>query len=98
MQIGGLGALGLTLPQVLRAAEVSGVTQADSRANRILLLFLHGAASQFETWDPQPLAPSDIHCKWGAISTSVPGAQIGDLLPRVAKYVDRMAIVRSMTH
>ena len=98
MHIGGLGALGLSLPQVLRAAEESSSGYVAPRAKRILLLYLQGAASQFETWDPKPLATSQVRGKWGAISTSVPGTQICELLPRVAKYVDRMAIVRSMTH
>jgi hypothetical protein len=97
MHIGGLGALGLSLPQMLRA-QASATTQVAPRAKKILLLYLQGAASQFETWDPKPNAPAEIRGKWGAIPTSVPGTHICELLPRVAKYVDRMALVRSMTH
>jgi hypothetical protein len=67
-------------------------------AKRVLLVYLQGAASQFETWDPKPQAPEEIRGQWGAINTSVPGIVIGDHLPKLARLVDRLAIVRSMTH
>jgi hypothetical protein len=97
MRIGGLGALGLSLPEVLRAQD-SASGFAPSRAKKILLLYLQGAASQFETWDPKPEAPAEVRGQWGAIQTSVPGVHICELLPRVAKHIDKMALVRSMTH
>jgi hypothetical protein len=65
------------------------------RAKRILLLYLQGAASQFETWDPKPNAVEEIRGKWGAIATSVPGVFIGEKLPKLARITDRLAIVRS---
>ncbi len=98
MHIGGLGALGLSLPQVLKASEEASISQSPPRAKQILLLYLQGAASQFETWDPKPEAPAEVRGKWGTIPTAVPGVHICELLPRVSKYVDRMALVRSMTH
>lgn len=102
MRIGALGAIPLSLPQwysleELRAASGLGPKPLE-RAKRILLLYLQGAASQFETWDPKPNAVEDIRGKWGAIPTSVPGIFIGEKLPKLARVMDRMAIVRSMTH
>ncbi len=104
MRVGALGAAALSLPELLFlesavASEVPNATSsAFGKAKRIMLLYLQGAASQFETWDPKPDAPEEIRGKWGAISTSVPGVAICDQLPKMAQLVDRLAIVRSMTH
>lgn len=104
MRIGALGAAGLALPELLfiesaTAAAGNGVpSSVFGKARRIMLLYLQGAASQLETWDPKPHAPAEIRGQWGAISTSVPGVAICDQLPKLSRLADRMAIVRSMTH
>jgi hypothetical protein len=99
MRIGGLAGLGLSLPQALRSASASDADHPLApRAKRILLLYLQGAASQFETWDPKPQAPQEIRGKWGAIPTSLPGVQIAELLPKLSQHVHKLAIVRSMSH
>ncbi len=81
----------------LRAGEV-GQAATFGRAKKVLLIYLQGAASQLETWDPKPDAPEGIRGQWGAVSTAVPGVAICEKLPRLAALTDRMAIVRSMTH
>ena len=105
MSIGGLGAVSLSLADVLRhdalakdQPEDPTFDQLFGRAKRILLVYLQGAASQFETWDPKPEAPAGIRGQWDAIQTSVPGISICDQLPKLAALADRLAIVRSMTH
>ena len=64
MSIGGLGAVSLSLPDVLRqesmAADDRPVGSTFGRAKRVLLIYLQGAASQFETWDPKPDAPKGV--------------------------------------
>jgi hypothetical protein len=74
------------------------VAASFGRAKNILLIYQQGAASQLETWDPKPQATEGIRGKWGAISTAVPGVAICEMLPRLSRITDRMAIVRSMTH
>ena len=64
----------------------------------MLLVYLQGAAAQYETWDPKPDAPAGIRGQWSATQTSVPGTLICDQLPKLAALTDRLAIVRSMTH
>lgn len=102
MSIGALGAASLTLPELLfhesQAANGRSAGPAFGRAKQILLVYLQGAASQFETWDPKANAPAGVRGKWGAAQTSVPGISICDQLPKLAALTDRMAIVRSMTH
>ncbi|HET6425857.1 MAG TPA: DUF1501 domain-containing protein [Planctomycetaceae bacterium] len=95
------GSLGLSLP--LLESESSSANDVSPQATfgaakRVLLLYLQGAASQFETWDPKPDAPEEIRGKWGAIHTAVPGVSICEQLPKLSRLADRLAIVRSMTH
>lgn len=61
---------------------------------QLLLLFLSGGASQFETWDPKPGAKTGGPFR--AISTSVPGVQLGELLPHTAKIMHRLTVLRSV--
>lgn len=92
-----LGLPWLTMPTPAQAATAA-LQSSFGRAKRVLLLYLQGAASQFETWDPKPDAPEGIRGQWKAISTAVPGTAICEQLPRLARCTDRMALVRSMTH
>ena len=81
------------------AASASANTKASfGRAKRIILLYLYGAAAQHETFDPKPEAPAKIRGIFKPIDTAVPGLQICEHLPNVARIADRVAIVRSMTH
>lgn len=61
---------------------------------QLLLLFMSGGKSQFETWDPKPGAKTGGPFR--AISTSIPGVQIGELLPYCAKIMHRLTVVRSV--
>ena len=101
LQAGGLGLLGLGSSlgglSAAAAADATG-DKSFGRAKRCILLYLYGAASQIETFDPKPDAPVEVRGELGAISTSVPGVQIGELLPQTARIIDRATIVRSMTH
>ncbi|MBC8350479.1 MAG: DUF1501 domain-containing protein [Planctomycetes bacterium] len=101
MRVGGLATFGLSLPDLLRLRSLQAASRSGGtfgRAKRVLLLYLQGAASQLETWDPKPDAPAEVRGKWGAASTSVPGIQICDQLPKLASLADRMTIIRSMSH
>jgi hypothetical protein len=92
LQLGGLGLFGLTLPALLRAAP------AASKRKSVLLFLLHGGPSQLDIWDMKPAAPDEIRGEFKPIATSVPGMQITEHLPRLARLAHRFTIVRSMTH
>lgn len=101
LHIGGLGALGLSLADALRLqAETPKSSRAPSfgRAKSCILLFPFGSPPQHETFDPKPEAPREIQGELTATATNVPGISICERLPQVARVVDRMTIVRSMTH
>lgn len=68
--------------------------QAKKTARRCILLWLCGAPSQFETWDPKPGRPTGGPFR--SIPTRLPGVHFGELMPRCASIADRLAIVRSM--
>lgn len=64
------------------------------QGKQVFILYLGGGASQLETWDPKPGRPTGG--PYGAIPTSAPGVQIGELLPKLARRMHHMAIVRSV--
>src|SRR5947209_2501 len=89
IRIGGLSFGGLTLANLL-AAEKERTERA------CIVLFQNGGASQLDTYDPKPEAPSDIKGSFGSVPTSVPGVHFSALLPRSAKILHRFAVIRSM--
>lgn len=101
LRIGGLGCLGLTLPQILRmnapGATPASRTASFGKAKSCILLFLSGGPPQHETFDPKPDAPVEIRGDFKSIRTAVPGVHVSETLPRTARIMDRLAVIRSMT-
>jgi len=92
LQAGGIGALGLALPELLRGE--------DKRASAKSCIFIHqyGGLSQLDSWDMKPEAPQEIRGPYRPIKTATPGFQICELMPRLAKLSEQYAVIRSMTH
>src|SRR5262245_34170827 len=95
LQIGGLAGLGLADLLRLRAETPKGTY---GRAKSLIVLYLHGGHAQQETWDPKPDGPLPERGEFGAIATSVPGVQVSEMLPRSAKLMHRLAVIRSLSH
>jgi hypothetical protein len=95
LRIGGLGFIGLSLPNLLRGESTSEVK---SVAKSCVLFLLHGGPSQLDIWDMKPLAPAEVRGEFNTIATRVPGIRITEHLPRLASLSNRFTIVRSMTH
>ena len=93
LRAGGLGALGLSLPQLLAA----GATGRPTKAKRCIVLFLLGGPPQHSTWDPKPDAPAEIRGEFGPIDTVVPGLRIGSIFPKLAKQADKLCLLRAMS-
>lgn len=83
LSAGSLGFLGLNLADLLRA-------KPNGKAQSCILLWLEGGPSQMDTFDPKPTS------SFQPISTNVPGIQISELLPQLARRMDRLSLVRSM--
>ncbi len=94
LRLGGLGALGLSLPRLLQAGEAGGPRQARS----CVLFLLHGGPSQLDIWDMKPDAPAEVRGEFRPAATSAPGVRITELLPLTAQQAHRFTVVRSMTH
>lgn len=109
LRVGGLSALGISLPHLLRAAETPAVTTGPApklagelgstfgKAKNLIFLWLQGGPPQHETLDPKPDAPVEIRGPFKPISTNVPGIQFCELLPRTSCYADKLAVVRSLS-
>jgi hypothetical protein len=93
-----LGSLaGLSLAEVLRLQEAAGAAAKKNDVNCIFI-FILGGMPQHDMWDPKPGAPAEIRGDFKPIRTAVTGIQLTDLLPRVARVADKLAILRSLTH
>ena len=95
LHAGALSALGLTLPGFL-ACKAAGAVK-DNDVNGIML-FLVGGPSQIDTWDPKPNAPDEIRGPFKVINTNVPGMQISEIFPKMAKHADKYSLIRSCYH
>lgn len=93
MQIGALGLGGLALPEILRGESGSGRT---GQARGIIMVLLPGGPSHLDMYDLKPDAPTEIRGEFQPISTSVPGIEICELLPRLAVNADKLTFLRSL--
>lgn len=69
-----------------------------ARAKSVIEIWVWGGPSQIETFDPKPNAPRDYNGGFKAIPTNVPGIQISEFFPLLAKHADKYSIIRTMTH
>ena len=97
LQIGALGAIGLSLPQ-LAAAKEAGRVRAGCENRSAIMIFNLGAPSQQDCFDPKPQAPAEIRGPFKAISTAADGMQLTEILPRHAQVADRFSLVRTCHH
>ncbi len=95
---GGLGLLGLSLPKLLRAEADAASKLLVPKADAAIFLFLNGGPSHLDMWDMKPHAPDGIRGEFQPIATSLPGYQISEHLPRLAKQMHRATVIRSMHH
>jgi hypothetical protein len=100
MRIGGLSLLGLTMSDLARLRAAPALTPAAGkrRHNACVFLFLFGGPSQIDLWDMKPAAPEGIRGEFRPAATCVPGIQICEHLPRLARAMDKVCLLRSMTH
>src|SRR6266446_1851246 len=98
LQVGGLGMLGLSLPEFLSIRSVAAPWATSRREKSCILIVQYGGASHIDSWDPKPGAPREIRGPYRPIATRVPGLQMSELQPRLAQLADRYCLIRSLTH
>ena len=97
VQAGALGIGGLTLADFSRI-KADGAVRSSASDSSVILFWLSGGPGHMETWDTKPRAPVEYRGPFGAIETSVPGIQFGELMPEQARRADKLAVVRTVNH
>jgi hypothetical protein len=98
LQIGTIGALNLSLPQVLAANDRLAQSGLSPKADACILVFLNGGPSHLDTWDMKPDLPQEMRSEFKPIATDVPGLQVCEHLPKLARRLSKVAQVRSVYH
>ena len=100
---------GLSRRDLLRAGSLAALTALSSRtaparttrsapAKSIILIDLFGGPSHIDTFDPKPDAPAEIRGEFSTIPSVIPGVRVAEHLPRLARRLDRLALIRTVSH
>ncbi|MSR66398.1 MAG: DUF1501 domain-containing protein [Pedosphaera sp.] len=102
LRVGGLNLLGLGLPQLFAGRATAALAERNKstfgRAKACILLFMWGGPAHQDTWDLKPDAPREFRGEFMPIPTAVPGLQICEHFPLLARRTGDLTLVRSMTH
>src|SRR5947209_5414204 len=90
--------MSFTLPDLLAARARAAEQGRPTRDVSLIFLFLHGGLSTIDTLDLKPDAPAEFRGEFRPIDTNVPGVRIGEHLPRLARQMDKIALIRSFRH
>lgn len=93
LRLGGLALGGLSLPGLLQAEAQAGIGHSHKS---VIMVFLPGGPPHTDMVDMKPDAPAEIRGEFRPIKTNVPGIEISELMPRLARIMDKVAIVRSI--
>ncbi len=96
LQVGSLGAAGVTLADLERARAEAPAGKDDRKS--VIMIFNLGAPSQFETFDPKPDAPAEIRGPFKPIPIAGGGFNISELFPGHARHGEKFSVVRSCFH
>ncbi len=91
------GAAAATICSAYARPALSAPTR-NGKAKSVILIFNCGAPSHIDLWDPKPHAGTDVRGEFRTVATNVPGVHITELLPRMAKRMDKVALIRSVHH
>lgn len=91
LRVGSLAFGGLALPDLLRADAAT-----ERRPKSVIMVYLAGGMSHHDTFDMKLAAPAEIRGDFKSIKTTVPGLEIGEMLPRMSQSMHRVALIRSL--
>jgi uncharacterized protein (DUF1501 family) len=94
----GVFGLGLSLPELLARRAAASERGGSPRDVSLIFLFLRGGLSTIDTLDLKPDAPAEFRGDFKPIPTNVPGIQIGEHLPKLARQADKFSLLRSFRH
>src|SRR5436309_3189516 len=95
LRVGGLAALGLSLPAALRLRQAAAANPAARRTPpSCILIWLEGGPSHIDTFDPKPDAPAEVRGEFGTVATALPGVRFSEHLPHLAKLTHKFSLIR----
>ncbi|HEX8204186.1 MAG TPA: DUF1501 domain-containing protein [Isosphaeraceae bacterium] len=95
LRLGGLALGGLALPDLLRLEARAGAGSGRSH-KAVIMVYLSGGLAHQDTFDLKPEAPEEVRGEFRPIDSAVPGIRVGELLPRLAAVMDKLAVIRSI--
>ena len=98
LQAGAAGMAGLSLPEWMTLQAAGAVDESKAKIRNCITLFLVGSPGHVDTWDMKPDAPDDIRGPFKPIETNVPGIEICEHFPLMARMMDKVALIRSLHH
>jgi hypothetical protein len=102
LRVGGSAAMGISLANLLQlqSAKAEGVAGGPGwgKAKSVILVFLQGGPSHLDLWDPKENVPDNVRSIFKPIDTKTPGAQVTELLPKLAQVTDRLTLLRSVSY
>jgi hypothetical protein len=105
LRVGGAGLFGLSLGDVFRLQARAGTAPTDGakktgwgQAKNVIMIFLQGGPSHIDIWDPKPDAPSNVRGEFKPIRTNVPGIWLSEVMPLLAKQMDKATLIRSVSY
>ncbi|HKI30832.1 MAG TPA: DUF1501 domain-containing protein, partial [Gemmataceae bacterium] len=96
LQAGAAGLAGLTLPELMRREAAGAVDGRRGKVRNCITIFLVGSPGQLDTWDMKPDAPAEVRGKFRPIQTNVPGIQICEHFPLMARMMNKVSLIRSL--
>jgi hypothetical protein len=98
LQAGSATLGGLSLPVLMNLQASGAVDESKAKIRNCITIFLVGSPGHVDTWDMKPEAPDDIRGAFKPIDTNVPGIQICEHFPLMARVMDKVALIRSLHH
>src|SRR3989442_14508909 len=98
LKVGGLGLLGLSLPKLLQAESKSSRTAPKVQAKSVIFLYQFGDPSHIDMFDMKPGAPEAFRGIHKPVASKADGITISEHLPKLAKVMDKVTLIRSMHH
>src|SRR5260221_701987 len=94
LKVGALAGLGLSLPAILTQKSAAAAAKKSFKDVNCILIWTRGGTSHHDTFDPKPDAPVSVRGEYGFIPTAVPGVKFAEILPRMARELNRYALLR----
>ena len=104
LRVGGSSVLGLSLAGLLRGTSQAATSESYAggagfgRAKRIIMLYLQGGPSHLDLWDPKDNVPDNVRSAFKRIKSKVPGIDLTENMPKLAKVTDKVTLIRSMSY